>query len=169
MAKASRTKTTALHDCECSLWEFDLDVDRDDDYSTGCHAQTHRVFAQGHDAKLAGFLVRAELAGHDISKREGGMLVTFGGALHAAQTISEAFGIKVEDMLIAQGKRRNKKVAKVVEALATVTDLPTTRTARIKIGRWTYDATIDIATGQATYATKLGGTKTADQGTYSEV
>jgi hypothetical protein len=101
-------KTTALHPCECSNWDFDLDVDRDDDYNTGCKATTIRVFAQGHDAKLVGFMVRAELAGHEISRRSGGMLVTYGGAVDAASKISEALAAKAEAQLAAARARANK-------------------------------------------------------------
>lgn len=180
MTKTNKTTKTALHACECSLWEFDLDVDRDDDYNTGCTAMTHRTFAQGHDAKLVGFMVRADLAGHDISRRDGGMLTTFGGAVDAASKVSTALALKAEVQMVAairrlkgksikiektpKAERKLAEVAKVVEA-----PKPTTREARIKVGRWTYDATIELATGIATYRTRLGATHMVDAGAFSEI
>jgi hypothetical protein len=172
MTAKTRTVKTALHDCECSNWEFNLgEPESDQDYSTGCTAQTTRVFAQGHDAKLVGFLVRADIAGEDISKREGGMLVTYPGAVEAAATISQALALKAEVQLVAQQKRLAKKASKKTakKEETKVTYLPTTRAAKIKVGRWTYDATIELATGEATYTKKLGGAVTAKLGEYSEV
>ncbi len=171
MAANTPTKKTALKPCECSLWEFDLDVDRDDDYSTGCQAMTVRTFAQGHDAKLVGFMVRADIAGHEISKREGGMLVSYAGATHAAGTISDALALKASIQLEAQRARAAKKASKparkATPAPAPAPLLPIE--ARIKVGRWTYDAKIDRDTQAATYTTKLGATKTAKLGEYSQV
>ena len=46
---------------------------------------------------------------------------------------------------------------------------PTTRQAEIKVGRWTYAATIDLATGEATYTSAQGVTWTKPQGKYQEV
>jgi hypothetical protein len=40
--------------------------------------------------------------------------------------------------------------------------------AKIKVGRWTYDATI-FSNGTAAYITKLGGLKNADAGTFTEI
>jgi hypothetical protein len=169
MAAKTTATVKSLKPCECSLWEFNLDVDHDDDYNTGCKEMTHRTFAQGHDAKLVGFMVRAELAGHDVSKRAGGMLVTFGGAVHAAESISEALAAKAEGQLDAARARMNKTAkAPKVEAEDEPVGATATR-QKIKVGRWTYDATIDLATGEATYTSKLGGTKVAVDGTYSIV
>lgn len=178
------TKTTSLHRCECTSWTFDLDAETDTDYTTGCQAMTIRTFAQGHDAKLVGFMVRAELAGHNINKTEGGMLVTYNNAVMAAASISDALAIKAEGQLNAAILRARKTAAKklvapvtkkeIAEATAEVeaektAPAPTHRDAKIKVGRWTYQASIETETGEATYATKLGGTKTAPAGTYTEI
>lgn len=186
MPKNTAPRVSSLHPCECSLWEFDLDVERDDDYSTGCTAMTHRTFAQGHDAKLVGFMVRADIAGHDISKREGGVLVTFGGAIQAAASISDALALKAEVQMVAQNNRRTAKaerksvsktpkqamndlVERQAEAILAMQPEPMFRDAKIKIGRWTYDAKIATETGSATYRTKLGQDKMALAGEYKEV
>jgi hypothetical protein len=172
-------KTTTLHACECSKWEFDLDVERDDDYSTGCTAQTKRIFAQGHDAKLVGFMVRAELAGHDISRTDGGVLVTFGGAVHAAGKISEALAVKAEAMLTAQVAKATKKrhrtevkaagaklaLAEYQEAKQAKAEIPPIE-AEIKVGRWTYPALVETVSGEATYTAKSGVVRTLARGEY---
>lgn len=170
-AKTTKATTVkSLAPCECSLWEFDLDAERDDDYSTGCTAMTHRTFAQGHDAKLVGFMVRAELAGHEISKRNGGMLVSFGGAAHAASSVSEALANKAEFQLSAALARIAKKASKPAKApKVTVTETPKDRETTIKVGRWTYPATIDGTTSWATYTKKSGETVSIASTDYTEV
>lgn len=175
MNKTAATRKTALKRCLCSEFEFDLDVERDDDYNTGCTAMTHRTFAQGHDAKLAGFLVRAEMAGHDISKREGGMLITYADAHDAAAKISDALAVKVDLMMEAAKARAAKKAARQPTRKVTKAEIeqavaePTTRDAKIKVGRWEYDATIHLATGEATYVSKQGVSWTKKAGDFIEV
>lgn len=176
------TKTTR---CFCQAFEFgtygpDGSAESFETYDTGCSQSTTRIFAQGHDAKLAGYLVRAEMSGEEIRIVEGGMAVT-SDALGMARRVSEAFEAKVAAMLdaakarlakkeLAEAKKAARKSAKkAVEAEQAEAPAPTHRDARIKVGRWTYDATIELATGQATYSKKLGGSVTVEQGAYSEV
>ena len=171
-------KTTA---CACRSFEFgtyDPDTEQDDTYTTECKQTTTRVFAQGHDAKLVGFLVRAELAGEEISLIDGGMRTSF-GAVTAARAISEALAAKAQAQLDAAKARLAKTAAreaakaarKSAKAAAPKAEAaePTSRLANIKVGRWTYTARIDSATGQAKYSNKLGVAKTVEQGQYSEV
>jgi hypothetical protein len=179
MTAKTRTAKTALHACECSNWEFGSygpsgSAESFQSTGTGCQAMTHRVFAQGHDAKLVGFMVRADTDGLEISKTTGGVKHTFPGAVDAAASISQALAMKAEVQLVAQNRRAAKKTVgklagKVAKDETKVTYLPTTRHATIKVGRWTYDATVEIATGEATYAKKLGGAVTAKLGEYTEV
>lgn len=176
------TKTV---NCECQTWSFgnygeDGSAESFEDYGTGCTQTTTKVFAQGHDAKLVGFLVRAELADEEIGKVEGGMRMTYQNAVHAAGTISEALAAKAQAQLDAvrarlakkaasEAKKTARKSAKKAEVTSEPEAQPVWRSAKIKVGRWTYEAQIEIATGDATYATKLGGTKMVEQGQYSEV
>ena len=64
----------------------------------------------------------------------------------------------------AAANRKNKKG----DAPAPAPVAPTTREATIKIGRWTYNATIDLATGDASYDMKAGERRTAKKGDYTE-
>jgi hypothetical protein len=173
------SKTVA---CACRSFEFgsyDPDTEQDDTYTTECAQTTTRVFAQGHDAKLVGFLVRAELAGEEISLIDGGMRTSF-GAVTAARAISEALAAKAQAQLDAakarlakaaarEASKTARKSAKAAAPKPEAKPEPTTRDAKIKVGRWTYDATIDTATGEATYSKKLGGAVTVEQGGYQEV
>lgn len=158
---------TALAPCTCSAFQFG-----DDETTTGCRQSTHRTFAMGHDAKLVGFLVRAEMEGIEISRVVDGMKQTYQNAVHAAGTISDKLAIKAQHQLEAAHRRAikkasaaNKKASKADTAPAPV--VPTHIDATIKVGRWAYPATIELATGEATYQGKLTGTKTVAKGKYS--
>jgi hypothetical protein len=176
---------TKFAPCTCSSFEFgQFEPNTDTDYDTSCDLKTRRVFAQGHDAKLVGFLVRAELAGDEIRRNNGGVIHSFQGAVHAASSVSEALALKAQLQLDAAHARNTKKAAReaakaakksrtAVEALvaevAVEAPAPTTREAKIKVGRWTYNATINLATGRAVWTSKLGKINETDQGSYTEV
>jgi len=178
MATTTRTRTTSLHACSCRLFEagtrVDLpngDVDFVDVRTTGCNASTTRLFAQGHDAKLVSFLVAAELDSLEIALTGQGS--SWGRAEDAARTISDALATKAANMLTtAQAKatkKANKPARKAAAPKAETPVEPLWRSAKIKVGRWTYDAQIETKTGDATYATKLGGNKMVEKGQYKEV
>jgi hypothetical protein len=166
------TTTAKNVQCTCQTfffgtWGPDGSAESFEDYGTECTQTTGRVFAQGHDAKLVGFLVRAELAGEEIATVSGGMRRTFQDAVDAAASISQALAAKTEAQLIAAQKRAAKKANKPAKKAKAAAPQPTTRAAKIKVGRWTYDATINEA-GHATYTTKSGQvTATSDK--YTEI
>lgn len=169
--------------CNCRSWDFgnygpDGSAESFESYGTDCRQSTTRVFAQGHDAKLVGFMVRAELGGEEIALVDGGIRTTFPGAVAAAASISDALAVKAQAQLDAAKARLTKKAAtearkaarksaKAAEAVVEVVPVAD-RQAEIKVGRWTYWATIQ-ADGNASYKTKLGANKTAVAGTYTEV
>lgn len=178
---------TAKTQCLCQTFEFGtFEPELDNDYGTGCAQTTTKVFAQGHDAKLVGYLVRAELGGEEIRRNTHGVIHSFHGAVHAASSVSEALAAKAQAQLDAararlakkaaaeakKAARKSNKVAATfgisrtpVEAPAPVKLLPLE--ARIKVGRWEYNAQVDRDTREATYKSKLGAVKTAAEGTYT--
>lgn len=88
-AKTTKTEPTA---CACSQFEaLDLndvteaDVEAGDiqTFATDCTASTRNVFAPGHDAKLKSFLIKAELAGLEIRRMQGGMAINADAVSHA--------------------------------------------------------------------------------------
>lgn len=172
-----------VNQCACQNFFFgtygeDGSAESFEDYGTGCQATTARVFAQGHDAKLVGFLVRADLAGEEIATTQGGMRVTFQNAIHAAGSISEALAAKADAQLNAAAARLAAKADKPAKKAKSRTEvaraveakvIPTTRNAKIKVGRWTYDAEIDNTTGTATFTRTMGGKRDVQIGQYTEV
>jgi len=172
------SKTTA---CACRSFSFgtygpDGSAESFEDYGTGCNQTTTRTFAQGYDAKLVGFLVRAQLAGEEIRRTTGGVVHTFPGAVAAAATSSDALAIKAQAQLDAARARVAKTAAreaakaarKSAKAAAPKAE-PATRTATIKRGRWTYEATIDTKTQWATYTNKKGELISVASTDYAEV
>ena len=183
----------SVNKCECQNWFFgtygeDGSAESFEDYGTNCTQTTGRTFAQGHDAKLVGFLVRADLAGEEIAKVDGGMRVTFQNATHAAGTISEALAAKADAMMAAAIARLQKKsntsksAVKIAEMLAEgvredereeaaelveqVRQATTPRATRGKVGRWVYDGTEQD--GRFTYSKKFGGEATVEAGNWTE-
>lgn len=160
-----------LAPCTCSSFEFgtyDPETEQDDTFTTECSASTHSKFAMGHDAKLVGYLVRADMAGLEISRTEGGMRVTYQNAVHAASAISDKLAEKAQHQLDAAHRREMKKASKPAKTKVAAVPLPpANRAATIKVGRWTYPATID-STGLATYTTKQGEIKALTSDKYTE-
>lgn len=164
--------------CSCVNFEFgtygeDGSAESFESYTTGCTQSTWKTFAMGHDAKLAGFLVRAELAGEEISITQGGVKVTFSGAVDAAQRISDAFAAKVQVQLAAGIARLAKKEAAATRkaskaskgaaeapAPAPIVITPTVALVTAKVGRWSYEGTVDRATGTLTYRDRNGNLQT---------
>lgn len=161
--------------CACSTFEFgtfDPEAANDDTYTTGCKETTARTFAMGHDAKLVGFLVRAELGGEEIRTTEGGMAICHAGAVGAASKISEALAAKAQAQLDAARARvarkklaeANKTARKSARRAAQVeVPAPTHRDAQIKVGRWPYSAKINLTDDKATYVNKSGVEVTTDK------
>lgn len=104
-AKPERTKKTALKPCACSYFEIGTEFENEQGEpdrtveTTNCTRQTHRIFAQGHDAALVSFLVKAEYDEQTIWRADGGLLTTYSGAAHAASSLSEALAEKAEKAL----------------------------------------------------------------------
>ncbi len=167
--------------CLCSRYEFgsygpDGSAESYTDYGTGCTQSTTRVFAMGHDAKLVGFMVRAELAGEDIvTGREDGVIHSWNNAVLAAMAISEALGYKAQAQLDAARARIAKKEAREAakaarkSAKAEAAVEPTHRHATIKVGRWEDRAAIEIATGDLIYTNKKGQDIPLRSGEYTEI
>jgi len=170
--------------CLCQNFEFgDFDGDNEDaiSYNTNCGQSTTRKFAMGHDAKLVGYLVRAELAGEEIRMNLDGVVVYLDGAVAAAARISDALAAKAQAQLSAARARLAEKAVREARKAAqkaksderklaetTEIEVPTHRLASIKVGRWTYDARID-SDGIATYSDKQGNMKTVASGKYTLV
>lgn len=61
--------------CQCG-WYFRADEEGNVIEGGACAATTSRQFAPGHDARLKGLLIRAGIAGAEVSMHDGAMLVS---------------------------------------------------------------------------------------------
>ena len=167
------SKTTA---CACRAFEFgEFDGGNEDavSYGTECNQTTTRVFAQGHDAKLVGFLVRAQLAGEEIRRAAGGVVHTFPGAVAAASAISDALAAKAQAQLAAAKARLAKTAAreatKAARKSAKAAATPEPELATAKVGRWTYEGAIGPVTKDFVYRNKAGEMVSVPEGKYTLV
>ncbi|WP_431876698.1 hypothetical protein [Micromonospora marina] len=180
---AKRTKVGKLGPCTCSKFEVGVTVDGPDGSepdvtieTTGCDKQTKRLFAQGHDAKLTSFLVRAEIDGKEVRYGRGEGTVITSDAVTALKSVSEALAVKAAAMLAKAQERAVKKAAsKKTEPTPepqpeqeAAPDNPHGHGQRIKVGRWTYPATV-MPQGSAVYHTPKGERRVAEAGKWSLV
>ncbi|MFI1184772.1 hypothetical protein [Streptomyces californicus] len=138
-AQSAQAEPTA---CTCSQFTTE------DGRTTGCAAETKRLFAPGHDAKLKSFLIRMGAEGTEVIRTVDGIASPADASTHAAKF---AFG----HMVAAGITRAEGKAAAKAERAAKKT-APKTVTA--KVGRWTREGVVD---GDAfTYTDAKGATKT---------
>ncbi|WTC15957.1 hypothetical protein OH709_08690 [Streptomyces cellulosae] len=145
-AKTAQAEATA---CTCSQFATA------DGRTTGCKAETKRLFAPGHDAKLKSFLIKAGAEGAEVIRTVDGVASPADAATHAAKF---AFG----HMVTAGIKRAETKAAEKAERAAaraakkSAPKAPKKVTA--KVGRWERTGTVEGDT--FTYADAKGATKT---------
>lgn len=203
--------------CLCSTFEigrFDETVGTPDEeiFNTGCSGTTFSTFAQGHDARLVGFLVSGYFDGYEIRQvTDGGTVRSFAIPAEAAAVASDALGVKAAKATIRRAEIDQKKAerttlkdaaraekadAKAAEkaqkaelklqakaekaalkagappraevvAGSQEGDVPTPAVghARVKIGRWEYDATIN-EDGSASYLDGAGTEQTVERDGY---
>lgn len=191
MTKSKKT----LVPCECSKYEILVNVREngtngdliwDQEIRTGCPGVlTGRTFAPGHDAKLKGYLIRAGLAGYEVTRVEEGMAYSSNAAAAADRY---GFGAMVREGIELGREKRDAKIenkkarAKKADARneAELEKLPEIAEAdkpvaeedaqpsepaivKAKVGRWTYEGVVD-GDGENfsfTYTDNKGETKTA--------
>lgn len=162
--------------------------------STGCTRTTKNDFAQGHDAKLKSFLIAAGVAGYEVAYIEGGVRIgsdamgiatRYGFAHMVADGIAkgvakrQAAQERADRKHEAQAARQAKKAPKAKpvslvreaprvsrETAPVAEPLPVPVLAKAKVGRWTYEGTVNVD-NTFTYNAKLGGTKTAPAGSFT--
>ncbi|MFF6858485.1 hypothetical protein ACFY9H_24290 [Streptomyces bacillaris] len=136
---ATQTEPTA---CTCSQFATE------DGRTTGCTAETKRLFAPGHDAKLKSFLIRMGAEGTEVIRTVDGIASPADASTHAAKF---AFG-----HMVAAGITRAEGKAAAKAERAAKKAAPKTVTA--KVGRWTREGVVDGDT--FTYTDAKGATKT---------
>ncbi|MBL3665644.1 hypothetical protein JL475_06435 [Streptomyces sp. M2CJ-2] len=148
-AKNTAAKNTAADEptrCTCSQFATE------DGRTTGCTAETKRLFAPGHDAKLKSFLIKAGAEGAEVTRTVDGIASSADAATHAAKF---AFG----HMVTAGIKRAETKAAEKAErAAARAAKKTAPKQVTAKVGRWERTGTVEGDT--FTYTDAKGATKT---------
>ena len=184
---AKNTAAAEPKQCECAkysavdpaeLTEENLASGDYQELTTGCTATTKNLFAQGHDARLKGFLIRAGAAGLEVARHDGGVRVS-GTAQGWADKFN--FGRMVRDGIkraelkeLAKQERADARAAKQAEAKAAQTRRTAAKTkemakktkaeetaqvVKAKVSRWTYTGVVEK--GVFHYSDSKGNAKTA--------
>lgn len=155
-----------LHNCECS--RFIVQLPSGTEIASVCTAKTKRTFAPGHDAKLKGVLIRAEVAGAKVERLGAG-----GGVKSPlAWAASFGFGHMVEaGVALAKEKAEAKAARKAARAAKVEVEednvaAEESQPGSAKVGRWVYEGTFTHLDGQDvyfTYTDKQGNLKGTDK------
>lgn len=182
MNETKAPRNRSLKTCACANFYAIETIDGDQRiYGTGCVRQTNLIFAQGHDAKLVSFLVKADLSSDEIRWNNNGVDHLQAGAAEAAAMVSSALAAKAERALVnALDKLAARRTPKAEAApprkvAVKVTAEPESDAVSqlgewidAKVGRWTYHGTA-METGEFAYETKSGEKKTAAAGTWTKI
>ncbi|MEV5009149.1 hypothetical protein [Streptomyces sp. NPDC055692] len=169
-AKTAAKKTETAEPMRCTCSQFATEDGR----TTGCMAETKRLFAPGHDAKLKSALIRWGAEGVEVTRTMGSIASSADAATHAAKF---AFGHmvkagikRVEDKAAAKAERQAKREQERKESLTRHAAKRTRQMAKknaaeqaaqevkAKVGRW--ERTGTVKNGQFTYTDAKGATKT---------
>ncbi|WP_405844651.1 hypothetical protein [Streptomyces sp. NBC_01518] len=151
--------------CECSRYSVLVnlreaeggDLEWDEELTTGCEATARKLFAQGHDAKLKSFLIKAGVAGHEVQRDEGGMTSVADAATHANRY---SFGhMIVAGIERAEGKAAAKAERQAAKVAKRAAGTPTPEVVKAKVGRWVYEGVIQG--DEFVYTDSKGNRKTA--------
>lgn len=143
-ANTTAAQTAQVEPTACTCSQFATEDGR----TTGCEAETKRLFAPGHDAKLKSFLIRMGAEGTEVIRTVDGIASPADASTHAAKF---AFG-----HMVAAGITRAEGKAAAKAERAAKKAAPKTVTA--KVGRWTREGVVDGDT--FTYTDAKGATKT---------
>ncbi|MER5660422.1 hypothetical protein [Streptomyces mirabilis] len=182
--QAENTTAEKKIPCECSRYSVLVNVREadngdltwDEELTTDCEAGARKLFAQGHDAKLKSFLIGAGAAGHEVRRNDGGVVSMADAATHAQQyTFGRMVAAGIERAEAKAAKKAERLAAKEAahkEALTRYAARQTRKiqaklakqaaepkTVKAKVGRWTYEGTVQD--GQFIYADAKGNKKTA--------
>lgn len=179
-AQTENTTATEQQPCECSRYsvlvnvreDADGDLAWDEELTTGCEAGARKLFAQGHDAKLKSFLIRAGAAGHEVRRDDGGVASVADAATHANHYSfghlvvagierAEAKAAAKADRLVKKEQARQESLTRhaAKRTRKIQAELAKPKTVTAKVGRWTYEGTVQ--NGEFVYADAKGSKKTA--------
>lgn len=125
---------SAAHDCECGRFTvLNPDGTRT---PVPCGQTTKRLFAPGHDARLKGFLIRAQVAGAKVERLGAVGATEVKDALNWADYFGFGYQVRA-GVALAGTKAKAKKAPKViVEVVVPVVFV------KAKVGRWIYEGEV---------------------------
>lgn len=131
----------------------------------GCYQTTNENsnFRQGHDMKLVSKLLLAARNDLSVALTSGGLMSTMSAEV-AATKFGGAFPTKLASRA---AKAKTPKAKKAAPAPAVKADANAPRAATCKVGRWTYDGTIEE--GEFYYTNKQDKVVYVPKGKYTEV
>ncbi|WP_200308843.1 hypothetical protein [Streptomyces adelaidensis] len=118
--------------CTCSQFATE------DGRTTGCQAETKRLFAPGHDAKLKSFLIRMGAEGTEVIRTVDGIASSADASTHAAKF---AFGHMVAAGITRAETKAAEKAERAAARAARKAKAPAKITA--KVGRATFTGHMD--------------------------
>ncbi|MFD7998494.1 hypothetical protein [Streptomyces mirabilis] len=183
--QAENTTAEKKTPCECSRYSVlanvreadNGDLTWDEELTTGCEAGARKLFAQGHDAKLKSFLIRAGAAGHEVRRDDGGVLsmadaathakhYTFGHMVAAGIERAQAKAAKKAERLAAKEAAHKEALTRYaarqtrkIQAKLAKAEAAKPKTVKAKVGRWTYEG--EVTDAGFVYKAKNGERKTA--------
>jgi hypothetical protein len=149
-ANTTAKKTAEPTRCECSRYELE------DGRTTGCTAETKRLFAPGHDAKLKSFLIRAGAAGEMVTRVAEDGHRTSGQADSLAAKFT--FGYMVKAGVTRARDKAAEKAARTAQRKAKKAAPKAPKPVTAKVGRWERTGIVEGDT--FTYTDAKGATKT---------
>ncbi|MEU9187565.1 hypothetical protein AB0D14_24095 [Streptomyces sp. NPDC048484] len=135
-ANTTAAKTVQAEPVACTCSQFATEDGR----TTGCAAETKRLFAPGHDAKLKSFLIKAGAEGVEVIRTVDGIASSADAATHAAKF---AFGHMVAAGITRAEGKAAEKAERAAARAARKAAPKTPKKLTAKVGRATFTGHMD--------------------------
>ncbi|MGW7356626.1 hypothetical protein ACWGI0_08245 [Streptomyces sp. NPDC054802] len=135
-ANTTAAKTAQAEPVACTCSQFATEDGR----TTGCQAETKRLFAPGHDAKLKSFLIKAGAEGVEVIRTVDGIASPADASTHAAKF---AFGHMVAAGITRAETKAAEKAERAAARAARKTAPKKPKKVTAKVGRATFTGHMD--------------------------
>ncbi|MEW1922408.1 hypothetical protein [Streptomyces sp. NPDC088360] len=133
---AKKTETAQAEPVACTCSQFATEDGR----TTGCAAETKRLFAPGHDAKLKSFLIKAGAEGVEVIRTVDGIASPADASTHAAKF---AFGHMVAAGITRAETKAAEKAERAAARAARKAAPKKPKKITAKVGRATFTGRMD--------------------------
>ncbi|WP_432063904.1 hypothetical protein [Streptomyces sp. C10-9-1] len=135
-ANTTAVKTAQAEATACTCSQFATTDGR----TTGCAAETKRLFAPGHDAKLKSFLIKAGAEGAEVIRTVDGIASPADATTHAAKF---AFGHMVAAGITRAETKAAEKAERAAARAAKKAAPKAPKKVTAKVGRATFEGRMD--------------------------